>query len=150
VNHDLACFLLIVALFTIVMWDRLNYMVLLMFHGLACLLFFRISFSWIPIIIYVFIDWLLSFSKSPKYRCHICFWQYCIDFIFKKKIWKWKWFGLLSYKSFSSLDEPPGSGAWGDEMLKKKNYHPIIESSNHFVYLCTWMSLSYMSRRIGS
>jgi hypothetical protein len=38
----------------------------------------------------VFFDWLLPFSKLPKYRCRICFRQYRIDFVFDIR------FGLLS------------------------------------------------------
>jgi hypothetical protein len=56
-----------------------------MFYSLTCLLFFRISFLWTPIVIDVFSDRLLSFLKLPKYQCHIRFQQYCINFVFKKK-----------------------------------------------------------------
>jgi hypothetical protein len=38
----------------------------------------------------VFFDWLLSFSKLPKYRCRICFRQYRINFVFDTR------FDLLS------------------------------------------------------
>jgi len=44
----------IVVLFIIIMWDRSSYIDLLMFYGLACLSFLRISFLWIPIVIDVF------------------------------------------------------------------------------------------------
>ena len=40
-------------------------MALLMLHGLTCLSFLRIPFSWIPIVINVFFDRLLSVSKLP-------------------------------------------------------------------------------------
>jgi hypothetical protein len=58
---------------------------LLMFNVLTCLSFFRISFSWIPIVIDVFSDRLQSFSKLPEYRYRIHFQQYRINFVFKKK-----------------------------------------------------------------
>jgi len=63
----------IVALFIIVMWDRSSHMALLMLHGLTCLSFLRISFSWIPIVIDVFFDRLLSVSKLPEYQRRIHF-----------------------------------------------------------------------------
>jgi hypothetical protein len=75
----------IVALFIIVVWDRSSYIDLLMFYGLTYLSFLRISFSWIPIVIDVFFDWLLSFSKLLKYQHRIHFRQYRIDFVFEKK-----------------------------------------------------------------
>jgi hypothetical protein len=46
---------------------------LIMLYGLTYLSFFRISFSWIPIVIDVFSDRLLSFSKLPEYQCRIRF-----------------------------------------------------------------------------
>jgi hypothetical protein len=59
---------------------------LLMLYDLVCLSFLRIPFSWIPIVIDVFFDRLLSFLKLPEYRCRIRFWQYRIDFVFEKKL----------------------------------------------------------------
>jgi hypothetical protein len=58
----------------------------LMFYALACLSFFKISFSWIPTVIDVFPNRLLSFSKLSEYRRRIRFRQYRIDFDFKKKL----------------------------------------------------------------
>jgi hypothetical protein len=114
----------IVALFIIVMWDRLSYMDLPMFYGLACLSFLRISFSWIPIIIDVFSDWLLLFSKLLEYQRRICFRQYRIDFAFKKKKVKMKviWPPIYRFLSSSSLVVPVAGaqedGSWGGIMFQ--------------------------------
>jgi hypothetical protein len=70
-----------------------------MFYGLAYLSFFMISFSWIPIVIDVFSDRLLPFSKLPEYQCCIRFRQYRIDFNFEKKKCKNE-SDLASYRSF--------------------------------------------------
>jgi hypothetical protein len=80
---------------------------LLMFYGLACLSFLRISFSWIPIVIDVFSYRLQSFSKLPEYQRRIHFRQYRIDFVFEKKIkikTKTIWPRIDRFLSFSSLD----------------------------------------------
>jgi hypothetical protein len=71
---------------------------LLMFYNLACLSFLRISFSWILIVIDIFSDRLLSFSKLPEYRCRIHFRQYRIDFVFDKNYKNES--DLASYRSF--------------------------------------------------
>jgi hypothetical protein len=83
----------------------LSYMDLIMFYGLAYLSFFMISFSWIPIVIDVFSDRLLPFSKLPEYQCCIRFRQYRIDFNFEKKNVKMKviWPPIDRFRSFSSL-----------------------------------------------
>jgi hypothetical protein len=47
---------------------------------------FLIPFSWISIVIDIFSDRLLSFSKLPEYRRRIRFRQYRIDFVFEKKM----------------------------------------------------------------
>jgi len=79
-------------------------MALLICYSLTCLSFLRISFSWILIIIDVFSDRLLSFSKSLEYRCHIHFGQYRTDFVFKKNVkMKVIWSTIDCFQSFSSL-----------------------------------------------
>jgi hypothetical protein len=75
-----------------------------MFYGLACLSFLRILFSWIPIVIDVFSDRLLSFSKLLEYQRRIRFRQYRINFIFEKKKCEIE-SDLAFYRSFSSLLE---------------------------------------------
>jgi hypothetical protein len=97
----------IVDLFIIVMWHRSSYMDHLMFYGLACLSFLRISFSLILIVIIVFSDQLLPFSKLPDYRHCICFRQYRIDFVFEKKMkMKVIWSHIGCFRSVSSLGTP--------------------------------------------
>jgi hypothetical protein len=78
-----------------------SYIDLLMFYGLACLSFLRISFSWIPIVIDVFSDRLLSFSKLPEYRRRIRFRPYHIDFVFEKQCKNES--DLVTRRSFSSI-----------------------------------------------
>jgi hypothetical protein len=69
---------------------------------------FLISFSWIPIIIDIFFDRLLSFSKLSEYRCRIRFEQYRIDFVSKKKNIKMKviWPPIDRFRPCSSLSTP--------------------------------------------
>jgi len=85
-------------------------MALLMCYSLACLSFSRISFSWIPMIIDVFSDRLLSFSKLPEYRCRIHFRQYRIDFVFEKKYENES--DLVSYRSFPIVFIPINRGGY--------------------------------------
>jgi hypothetical protein len=83
-----------------------------MFYNLTCLSFLRISFSWIPIVIDVYSDRLLSFSKLPEYRCRIRFRQYRIDFVFEKKNYENE-SDLASYPSFPIVFIPiPRDGNW--------------------------------------
>jgi hypothetical protein len=79
-------------------------MALFMFYSSACLSFFNIV-SWISIIIDIFFDRLLSFSKLLEYRCRIHFRQYRIDFVFEKKNMKMKviWPPIDRFRPFSSL-----------------------------------------------
>jgi hypothetical protein len=79
-------------------------MTLFMFYSSACLSFFNIV-SWIPIIIDIFSDRLLSFLKLLEYRCRIRFRQYRIDFVFEKKNMKMKviWSPIDRFRPFSSL-----------------------------------------------
>jgi hypothetical protein len=86
------------------MRDRLSFMALLMFYSLSCLSFFRISPLWIPIIIDVFFDRLLSFSKLPEYQCRIHFWQYRIAFVWGKNVKiKVTWPHIDHFQSFHPM-----------------------------------------------
>jgi hypothetical protein len=106
VNHGFCLWscAIVVLFITIVMWNRSSFIALLMFYSLACLSFFSISFSWIPIIIDIFFDWILSFSKLPEYQCRIRLRQYRINCIFKKKNMKIKmiWSPIDPFRPFSS------------------------------------------------
>ena len=95
-----------VVLFIIVMWNRSSYIDLFMFDSLVCLLFLEYHSHGFRLFSIYFL-WLLSFFKLPKYRRRIHFWQYCTDFVFKKKNMKTKmiWPPINHFRSFSSLDQ---------------------------------------------
>jgi hypothetical protein len=118
------------------MWDRLSYINLLMFYGLTCLSFLRISFLWIPIIIDVFFDWLLSFSKLPEYRRRIRIRQYRIDFVFEKKKVKMKVIGLLSLLIVFIPTDRLEIWWWLDMSKRQTGHHIIWEGKVHNTSNC--------------
>jgi len=64
-----------------------------MVYGLACLSFLRISFSSISIVIVVFSDRLYCYYRNTS--AVFIFKKISYRRYFRKKMWKWKWFGFL-------------------------------------------------------
>jgi hypothetical protein len=85
----------IVALFTIITWDRSSYIDLLMFYSLACLSFFRYRFHGFRSLSMYF---LIDYYRFRNYRNIGA--VFVSDFVFEKKMWKRKWFSLLSIVSY--------------------------------------------------
>jgi hypothetical protein len=102
---------------------------------------------WIPIVIDVFSDWLLSLSKLSKYQRRIRFQQYRIDFVFKKKKGKIKviWPPIDRFGSFSSLLLATWPEIWPESSMiplpQEKTSNSKDSRNNWSAFSCCWLNL---------